>query len=255
MIAGLISSYDEGMLVADAVDSLAGACDRIGLFEGPVGDNGAPLVPWNPDMVVDRLGQHQDYLHMATQRKYADAAGKRNACIAWARSVGATWAVWLDADEVMLWPQYLRSMILRAEMEADEETAIGGFPIRVVELDGSVALGNNRIVSMAAVKEYLHDAYQARLVNDMVVALPNEKVCGPGGIPYGAYPMQQMADGTIVPIADTEDERVQAFLARHRPPVAGEPHILHRAVLRDPNRQAARLNAVEAEWFPPVPGQ
>lgn len=250
MIVGLISSYSEGSLLAGAVRSLLPACDRVGVFEGPIGDNQMPA----KDAVQHIYSLAGKELHIAELRRYADAADKRNVCLAWAKSVQATWAVWLDADEVLLWGEYLRDMIYRAETEGVETgTAIGGFPVRVVELDGSVALATNRIVSTAAVNGYLHDAYQAELVNGMVVALPSEKICGAGGVPYGAFPHDQLPGGELVPVQDPAHPRVQEYLARHRPPVAGEPHILHRAVLRDPSRGARRLSEVEAEWFLDAP--
>lgn len=249
VIVGLISSYDEGSLLAGAVRSLLPACDRVGVFEGPIGDN--PMPPKDAIQHVYALAGKE--LHIAELRRYADAADKRNVCLMWAKSVQAVWAIWLDGDEVLLWGEYLRDMIHRAEQEAQgPETAIGGFPLRVVELDGSVALSNNRIVSTPIVRQYLHDAYQAELANGMVVALPNEKVCGAGGVPYGAFPHDQLPGGEFVPVQDPSHPRVQEYLARHRPPVAGEPHVLHRAVLRDPGRGARRLSEVEAEWFPEV---
>jgi hypothetical protein len=44
-------------------------------------------------------------------------------------------------------------------------------------------------------------------------------------------------------------DEMEEFLARHRPPLAGEPHLLHRSVLRDPERTERRLSDVEGDWF------
>jgi len=188
-------------------------------------------------------------IYLTPARSYPDPTAKRNAAFTWSKRIGAGWVVWLDGDELLLWGEYLPDMIGRAEAE---ETAVGGFPLRIVEADGSVGLNYGRVVRTTAVRKYVLDASQAELHTGVVVGLPNEKICAAGGVPYGPFPHEQAPDGTLVP-AQPGSEPVERYLARHRPPLNGEPHVLHRTLLRAPERASVRrLSEVEADaWVPP----
>ncbi len=88
------------------------------------------------------------------------------------------------------------------------------------------------------IRRYLVSSYQAELFhNGMVVALPNEP---------NWFPSETKTD------PDTGKYYVKdsPITAINRPPLQGEPHILHRSGLRPPTRTIDRLHDKEAEWFP-----
>lgn len=212
MIVACVSSYAEGSLIDSCLDS-ADMLEHTFRAEGAVGEGER----WKDDAAKrTHLLQLAKHAYPKSQRK-----GER------------LWVLWLDGDELLLWGEYLKDMTARAEAE----TGAAGFPLRLVELDGSVAMCQGKIVDADVIRKYLHSSYQVELHTGMVVALPNVKICSAGGMPV------RPADGW------PEGDELEAYLARHRPPLHGEPHLLHRSVLRDPGRNVRRLSDVESDWF------
>lgn len=241
MIVGLVSTYMEGQLAADAVASCRPACDLVGVFEGKIGDapdsgnapdSGTPSV-WSPG---------KNTVYAPTGGVWGSDALKRTYMLEWAKGRHATgkqrteplWVLWVDGDEVLMWGEYLRAMVAHAEAS----TGAGGFGLRIQELDGSCAMTRNRIQRADMVQRYLVGASQVELTNGMVVVLPNEPLCGAGGIPVGF--------GVDMP---TDPAEQADLLAYRRPPLQGEPHLLHRSILRDPARAAERQHLPEARSF------
>jgi hypothetical protein len=232
VIIACISTYRDDNLLYGAIES-ARYLDAVLVAEGPVGkgkkNHGEPQVP-TEGTTARRIGGWE-----------SDAA-KRSYMLAWAKHVHQAselnteplWVLWLDGDEVLLWGEYLRDMAARAE----EETGAGGFPLRLVELNGSVVMCQGKVINAGAIRRYLHSSYQVELHSGMVVALPNVPICTAGGMPVKPEGGWQMPP-----------EEMDAWLGRHRPPVAGEPHLLHRSVLRSTTRDVERLSTVEGEWF------
>lgn len=138
------------------------------------------------------------------------------------------WAIWIDGDEILLFGEYLKDHCFRAE----QETATGGTTIRIVEYDGSVAQCYGKLIRVSAVRKYVMSSYEIELANGMTVAMPNVPICSSGGIPIGD-------------ITSKDDP----LLALNRPPLIGEPHLLHRHGLRNPSREAPRLHDEEAKDF------
>lgn len=237
MIVGLMSTYMEGALALGALHSLmdVGCCDIIGILDGPVEGTAASGDPTPLEEMMLLEGVYT----VSRDGVWKDDAAKRNALLRWAKvrcpKREPLWCLWLDGDEVMLWGQYLDDMI----RYANEETGIGGFPLRIVELDGSVAYSHNRIFRGDRVRKFLIGASQAELHTGMVVGLPNTPICGAGGIPV--HP-----DGGWQGMSP---ERQSEWLARCRPPVAGEPHILHRSALRSRHRKIERQHEAEGRAF------
>lgn len=235
MIFALISSYKEGDLLRSCVQSAHRGCDRVALFEGPVGNDAES----DDSTHLDIATGVREFVWTKIGR-WASDADKRNDMLLWAKSrfrnlngqddKDPLWVLWLDGDEVLVWGEYLRDWCGRAT----QETGAGGFPLRLVEMDGSVAHCYGKIIRAGVVKAYLQSSLQVQLHNDMVVALPNVQICGPGGIPTG------WGDGQEIKVED---------LAIKRPPLQGEPHLLHRSLLRDPSRVARRMHEDEATWF------
>lgn len=229
MVVGLMSTYREGALALSAARSVLAGCDALVLYEGPVGTpagggRATPVAEISRAAAVAGVPCWED------AGDWGSDAAKRTDLFQFAKEIGATWTVWVDGDEVLIWAEYLRDWIGRAEYEQ----GAGGFPLRIVEFDGSVAKGHGRILRTALVDGFEESSYQVRLVSGLTISLPNIPICVSGGVPVGH------TDGRPVTVDD---------LAELRPPLAGEPHILHRTILRSPDRKARRLHDDEPEWY------
>jgi hypothetical protein len=247
MIVGLVTSFREGRLVRGAVESLARGCDLVLVLEGP-----AP-----PDR--EALGQPSELHKLPSNvlvRKLDgdDDAHKRTQLVEWAQGLHRRrhyhssreplWLVWCDADEVLLWSEYLPDYLAYLEAGGAEQNATGGFALRHVEPDGSVYLSWGRVLDGKVAKRYLVSGYQLEIEGGLVVALPLTPLCSAGGIP--------LAPETGIPANDGERD---AWLAQHRPPLAGEPHTLHRHPLRGVLRSRQRMHDDEAQWFERTHGE
>lgn len=228
MVTVLIPSYREGPLLETCVLS-ATAAGRVVVFEGPV-DGGEPSTE---DDLKFAAGASEAMLG-----EWDTDADKRSSMLRYAQQLhhqaghdgDPLWILWLDGDELLLWGEYLDDWTRRAEAE----TGAGGFTIRVVELDGSVAMAHSKIVRGDLIESYAHSICDINLRNGMTVSLPHVPICQAGG----------------VPVWTNEDRKIQVDdLARLRPPLHGEPHILHRSMLRDPSRQVERQHEAEARWY------
>lgn len=257
MIIGLVSCYREGRLLLGAARSAAAGCHLVGVFEGPIGK----VADWKDEGLPSPLAEAAKLKRVIVapnnRQGWASEAEKRSYMLEWAKGKHATnrqaneplWVLWVDGDEVLMWGEHLIDWCDRAQ----GETGAGGFSMRIVELDGSVALAHGRIFQAHYVQRFLVAASQVELTGGVVVTMPNEKVCRAGGVPWGAVPMRQLPDQTIAPVGADSDE-MEMFLARHRPPLAGEPHILHRSMLRDPKRGVQRMHEAEGESFRELTG-
>lgn len=236
MIVALMSSYREGALGLAAARSVLPACDVLIVLEGAVGV-AAPGGDPTPLIEIREAGREAGVTCYATtvEEPFASDASKRTELLRQAKFLGRgdhdpLWCFWIDGDELLLWSEYLPDLIARAAYDNDN----AGFPIRIVELDGSVVQAHGRVFRGDLIDEFIEGSYQVLLESGMVVALPNTPICVSGGVPC-ARP-----DGEPVTVED---------LAELRPPLAGEPHFLHRTMLRDPARQARRLSTAEPGWY------
>ncbi len=179
------------------------------------------------DRSVKLSTQHSRYTYYSGYWK--SDADKRTEMLMEAKAWNEdAWAIWIDGDEILLYGEYLKDHCFRAE----QETATGGTTIRIVEYDGSVAQCYGKLIRVSAIRKYVMSSYEIELANGMTVAMPNVPICTAGGIPIGN-------------ITDKDDP----LLALNRPPVIGEPHLLHRHGLRSPSREAPRLHDEEARDF------
>lgn len=242
MIVGLVTSWREGNLAAGAARSLRPACDMVLVLDAPLAgvDVDGPATNWAPVVREGRVLVRADGNAMARE---SDAA-KRTELVQWAQTVHRRraareplWLVWCDADELLLWGEWLPDYIERAGEEVTRNGA-GGFPLRHVEADGSVHYSWGRVIDGLQVRQYLHSGYQVELTSGMVVALPLTPLCTAGGIP--------LAPEAGIPADEQERDR---WLGVNRPPLQGEPHIVHRHALRSGRRSAVRGGALEQEWF------
>ena len=223
-IIALISSYKEDDLINSCINS-AVALNKIMVFEGPIGaaENKSQFA--NPHYTM--TPQHVHY--ESYKGWWKSDADKRTDMLKEAQAHNPdAWALWLDGDEILLYGEYLRDHVSRA----DKETGAGGATLRIVEYDGSVAQCYGKLIQVGNIKRYVMSSYEIELNSGFTIALPNVPICSAGGIPIGEI-----------------KERDDPMLAINRPPVIGEPHLLHRHGLRDPNRDAPRLHDKEAESF------
>lgn len=220
-IVALISSYKETDLLSSCLRS-AQWCDMRMIFEGET----------NGENNFSDLGTALQYNIIQYNGVWKSDADKRTTMLDFAKELldddPNYWALWLDGDEILLWGEYLHDLCQRAEIE----TATGGAAIKIVEYDGSVANCFGKLIKLKSVKRYIMSSYEVELENGMTVALPNVPICTAGGIPIGE-------------ITSKNDP----LLATNRPPLQGEPHLLHRHGLRDPSRSVQRLHDAESESF------
>lgn len=244
-IVALISTYQEEEIIASCIKS-AFPLDSVIIFDGTTGMFDRRTEHKNrfivggefEDAFRAKAGIPYDEFYVVPGSDFTYVSGswnsdahKRTEMLQFAQREldwENGWALWLDGDEVLLWGEYLHDHCQRA----DNETATGGTTLRIVEYDGSVAECFGKLIKLDTVKRYVMSSYEIELTNGMTVALPNVPICYAGGIPYGEV--------------KTVDD---PLLAKNRPPVQGEPHLLHRHGLRNPERQVARMHDAEEGSF------
>lgn len=234
-VIGLVSAFAEGPLGERAVQSLHPAVERVYVAEGPAGD---------PGQEVNHRWPSMKKTHVAYGAWDSDA-DKRTYLIREAqRYVNGKpfWAVWLDADEVLVNAENLPVWIRRAEYGDPDLRATGGFYIRRVELDGTTVQCPDRVIRGDQIHEYVHSIVEIRLKR-------YDETGDRASLSLGHLPnwtpgvVHELPDGstTIIP-----GDPVTAY---NRPPLQGEPHVLHLHELRDPARTAQRLSDAEVDGY------
>ncbi len=231
MIVGLCSTFREGRLALSAVRSLLECCDRVLALEGPIGDapaagdetdwreikDGRLLVKrgaWRTD--AEKRTEMLDEAKRIHMRKIPDAI----------TGLYPLWGVILDGDELLV-----NAAVLPEYFDALPADALG-FSLHLLELDGSCSMIPNRLLRLDRVERWVISSY-AFLVDGVVVSKPNVKILAAG----------EPDSADLVDVGDGRRQR--------RRPLQGEPFILHRSVLRSPERQAhvARMHEAEPEAF------
>lgn len=213
-LVALCSTYREGSLVQGAIRSGLAAADMVVCFDGPAGeptDLGEPsdFSPW-----LSRKGQnHYPKLILRTGVWESDAA-KRTAMLRYVHGKGwspPVWGVWIDGDEVLLWGEYLRDYVIRAgQTEGPRPTF--SMVLKLADMDGQVWNCSAKVIRLDLVEAILESSYQVKFFgSDTVMTLPNEKI----------------------------------YVA----PMQGEPHLLHRSMLRPPVRDQDRLHKREPTFY------
>lgn len=225
-IVGLVSSFREGPMLASAIRSLS-ALDHVFVFEGPVEGNPAvgpeSELPAERKKVTFRAGEWET--DAAKRTAMAEAAH------AFPRQEGEPlWGLWLDGDELLLNGEYLHDWLWRVSQQGDEENPVAGWPLSLVELDGSVSWCMGKLLRVDLVRRYLVSSSYLELVNGERVTKGNVFAWTP-------------VDG---PLQFTEEGKPHW---RARPPLQGEPHLQHRPVLRSKLRLVERQHEAEARNF------
>ena len=236
-VVACVSTFCEGELAKAAIQSVR-VLDHVLVADGPVEGN----EPSGPATVLPREDPRTTVLHGAWE---TDAA-KRTAMLEWVKGRrwldGATWVLWLDGDEILLWGEYLRDWLARVTEGAGEENMTGGWPLSLVELDGSVVWCMGKLVRAEAVARYLVSSSYIELVNGDRRTVGNVDAWNPL-----EGPLQWTGEGA---------ERRPHWRARL--PLQGEPHLLHRPVLRARARLVERQHRAEERNYqaePDAPGK
>lgn len=222
-IVGLVSAFREGPMLQAAVRSLA-ALDHVVVFEGPVEGNppaGPPsLIPKGTTVI---------------EGAWETDAAKRSAMVEWVHSRrwldGETWGLWLDGDEILLWGEYLHDWVWRVSQQGDDANPVAGWPLPLVELDGSVSICMGKLVRVDLIRRYLVSSSFIELVDGSTRTVGNVLYWTPTEGPLQRDPATGKPHW------------------RARPPLQGEPHLQHRPVLRSKLRQVERQHVAEARNF------
>lgn len=214
-LVGIVPTYREGPLAMSAINSIAGSCNAVVVFEGPIGD--APLSGTEtyfpkrmPPNVIVRRGQWKNEVH------------KRNAMLDFTRRYPTpTWGVYLDADEIMIGAEWLADMIYAASGNVPEDESPATIPLLITEVDSSVGR-IHRLIRLDLLERHVLSMSQLKFYgSDVVPTFPLLPVWRPG-------------------------ETVTEFA---RPPMQGEPHIHHRSYYRPRVRTDFRMHKEEIEEF------
>jgi len=232
-IVGLVSSYREGALIRGAVGSLAAAGpDRIYVVEGSAG----MIVPAAcPETDLGGFASHVELIEGA----WPTDAAKRTGIV---KRVQADfpdqpiWGVWVDGDEVLRNGEFLRDL-LQAVLWKDEAAGASivlpdnpptaGFPIRLVEMDGSVVVCRAKVLRVDLVSNYVVSSSGIKFKNGVVQA--------EGNLP------DRIADWWV-PGRMEKLEKGERMLDA---PLPCEPFLWHRSPLRHPARASVRMHQQE----------
>lgn len=225
MIVGLVSTWKEGRLAVDAVRSLLACCQTVRVLEGPIGE------PSEGGIDTDWTQFKREPRVIVTGGAWDSDAEKRSALLDSTRRFAApTWGVIVDADEILVSGEYLPSLIEYRQAQADVQDQIAiNVPLRLVEADGSIGLITARVLRLDLIERWLISSYHIQLRSGVEVSLPN------------AYPLK-----CGEPDRQETEETTGLQIRR---PHQGEPHILHRSILRAPDRDVERQSSAEGTMF------
>jgi hypothetical protein len=218
MIVGLVPTYREGPLAADAVRSLLPCCDAILVTEGHVGqphEHGDPTDPTSFRKIPRVTWTNKP-------GGWANEAAKRNEMLQRTRRYPPpVWGVYVDADEVLINGELIPSIIWAAERRAEPGNDVVAIPLHITQVDGSVAR-IHRVIRLDRLDRHVLSMSQLQFIDQSTTAVfPNIALWRPGE-PIGP---------------------------ENRPPLLGEPSLHHRDYLRPPKREDLRLHKLEVDEY------
>lgn len=204
-------------MLATAVRSLA-ALDGVLVAEGPVEQNAGSAGP--PSELPNEVKVKR------FDGVWESDAAKRTWMLGKAKQLwpGPLWGLWLDGDELLLWGEMLKDWLWRVEQQGDDGNPVGGWPLPLVELDGTVVICAGKLVRLDLIRKYLVSSSYIEMVDGSRRTV--------GNMPYWTP-----TDGALV----------ESW--RARPPLQGEPHLQHRPVLRSKLRTVERQHRAEERNF------
>lgn len=240
VLAGLMPTYREGALAANAARSLIDArLDEIMVWEGPAGEARCEDAP-----ATDLEGA-LPFVSFREGRWESDAA-KRTQMLRTLlkRHPGRTvWGVLLDADELLVNGAHVRDLVRCKTWEDEERGAsladpdnlpTGGIPLRIVEYDGTVCFAFERVLRLDTLRRFV--------VSNLIVetVFGNEMRIG-----HVAETLEAEAKMRQATIREASEEGWEFPRRLVPPPLPGEPVIVHRSHLRHPARRSLRLHEQE----------
>ncbi len=234
----MISCYREGTLVQAAIRSAATACDSVIVYEGPAGEPlpneeecpGSDFTPFEQPVAWSNSILHHG--------RWRTDARKRQAMLEATRKYDApVWGVWIDGDEILMNGEWLRDWLQNVLWRDDQENPTVGFPIPLMELDGSLTICRAKVVRLDLIAEYLVSSHYLKLVNGQRYPAGNE----PLTLQNYLAPRREMME--------TKD-RLYAW-----PPFPHEPYLVHRSAFRHPARRGLRLHEQEAKEMAALDGR
>lgn len=241
-IVGLVSSFREGELLRSAIESLA-PLDHVLVAEGPVEQNAD--LSGQESLIPSYVGEPKRQVHVMRGEWPADAA-KRTAMIRWVQDRRwlrgeEVWGLWLDGDEILLWGEYLADWLRRASQAGTADDPAAGWPLSIVEPDGSVAWCMGKLIRVDLIERYLISSSFIEMKGGATRTVGNVQCWTP-------------LDGPTQ-FTEAEGERLPHW--RARPPLQGEPHLVHRWHLREKQRQVERQHKAEERNYQDVelPGE
>jgi hypothetical protein len=245
LIVGLCSSYLEGPLVQGAIRSLLAACDRVVVFEGPAGaplDQDVPASDFSSWKIpgLDQLplvvpsdvwGKNEIGFFYG---KWQTDAKKRTAMVESLRPfTEPTWGVWLDGDEVLRNPEYMRDWLQYFDWQEEETGKRNmGWPIKIVEMDGSVAVVQAKVMRIDRLDSFSVSSSVFKNALGQLDARGNYRAS------ISDFPLK----AHLEQIADPDG----GFMFSWDSFAMFEPYIIHRSRLRHPRRTGLRLHEQEA---------
>lgn len=215
-LIGCLSTFNEGNLLRECVRSLLKAVDIAVLYEGPFGEAQSiqtPLKLKYPDLLAAVKNRQLIIKTGQWETQAHKLTDLTRFCVqTFQRDDEPVWGMHLDGDEVLLFGEFLRDIVERFTEAVPDERYMN---IKLVEMDGTVGGTQTHLVRMDLIDQYFVSGSQILFKGDSFpVSLHNP----PGD----------------------------------RFPIMGEPHILHRSVLRQEGRDNPALRAhlsEEARWF------
>lgn len=213
----LMSTYREGLLPRGAIRSALKATPHVVVFEG-LTEIGSEI----PESEPTNLGPYKRYLKFTGQ--WNSETAKRTAMLDYARNKfgKSFWVLLLDADELLVWGEYLPDWLSVLNPKDPKEVVV---PIKVTEAayrkDPETKEETDRFWTDIGPSHLYHSSLIKRYA-------------------VGAWQFETW-DGQIVKL-----DRLPAA----REPMQGEPHILHRSFLRRGERRFFRANQHEEQrWL------
>jgi len=227
MIVGLVSTWRDGRLAEDAVRSLLTCCQSVYVLDGSIGEPGEAFLHsetnWKDLSKTARVFHH-------TGAWQSDAEKRTQLLLRTRRLAVPVWGVVLDSDELLVSGEQIPALIQWHEQNAAHaEQEPFRIPLRLMDGDGTASVMTGRILRLDLVERYLISSYHLKLTNGAEVSLAN---------------------GVLVPAGEPDKTTLDVTTGlQMRRPLQGEPHILHRAFLRPPQRTAERQSVAEGSAF------
>lgn len=218
-IIAFISSYKEGTLIQGTIRSLLNASvDHIIIFDGPT-DLDRIVEGAETDIGPYRTAYKYKGKPIGVKGQWEGEAVKRTEMLDFARHRFPAdpyfWILTIDADEILVWGEYLRDWLMQLRPEIGEVVV----PLRRTEAAWDMNFGG-----------FITDVAPSRLIHSSLV----KKYL------VSCWRMETFGKPSVFEASHYRAERMPNY---------GEPHIHHRHYLRRPNRAGVREHEGEEREY------